>query len=99
MRSEEATMGRLIILAIGAFALAIGAPAMAQGKNDLIGTWKLISVISTTDKGDVNKAVYGENPKGFITYTADGRMSVVISEGGRKPLSVNDRVTAPMEEK
>jgi hypothetical protein len=37
------------------------------------------------------------NPTGFLTYTADGRMMAIITNGGRKPLSVDDRVSAPAE--
>jgi len=92
-------MKRNLILALTAFAVAAPTIVMAQSKNKLVGTWKLVSVVSKTDKGDVNNAVYGANPKGFITYTAEGRMIVVITEDGRKPLSVNDRVAAPMEER
>ena len=72
----------------------------AQCKDSLVGTWKLVSTIATTDKGDVNKAVLGgEHPSGFLTYTADGRMMAIISDDGRKPLSVSDRVSAPAEER
>jgi hypothetical protein len=92
-------MRKLVILAEAVLAVALPTIAMAEGKEKLVGTWKLLSVISKTDQGDVNKAVYGENPKGFINYTADGRMIVVITEDGRKPLSVNDRVAAPVEER
>ena len=52
----------------------------------LIGSWKLIGVSSTTSTGDKIGAPYGENPSGILTYTVDGRMSSVISYGGRKPL-------------
>jgi hypothetical protein len=92
-------MTRLWILAVSAFGLAFQSSAMAQTKNKLVGTWKLVSVTSKTDKGDVNKTAYGANPTGFITYTDEGRMSVIIAEDGRKPLSVNDRVSAPAEER
>jgi hypothetical protein len=69
--------------------------AVAQSKTDLVGTWKLVSASYTTDKGKVIHNVYGLNPTGFLTYTADGRMMAIITDGGRKPLSVNDRVSAP----
>lgn len=92
-------MRGIFILAVTTFTIALPTIVMAQSKNKLVGTWKLVSVTSKTDKGDVNKTVYGENPKGLITYTADGRMSVVLTEDGRKPLSVNDRVAAPLEER
>jgi hypothetical protein len=92
-------MNRNFIVAVTALAVALPAVAMAQGKNTLVGTWSLVSVVSKTEKGEVNSALYGAKPKGFVTYTADGRMSVVLAEDGRKALSVNDRVSAPMEEK
>jgi hypothetical protein len=40
----------------------------------------------------------GLKPTGFITYTPEGRMSVVITTESRKPLSVSDFVSAPAEE-
>jgi hypothetical protein len=73
--------------------------AVAQSKTDLVGTWKLVSASYTTDKGKVIHNVYGLNPTGFLTYTADGRMMAIITDGGRKPLSVNDRVSAPASER
>jgi hypothetical protein len=56
--------------------------------NRLAGTWKLVSASSTTSKGEKNDAPYGSGPAGFLTYTAEGRMTSVISYGGRKLLSV-----------
>ena len=71
----------------------------AQCKDSVVGTWKLVSVKATTDKGDVDKVVLGQNPSGLLTYTADGRMTAIISDDGRKPLSTADRVAAPAEER
>jgi hypothetical protein len=73
--------------------------AIAQCKDNIVGTWGLVSNTATTDKGDVNKFVLGQNPSGLLTYTADGRMMAIISDDGRKPLSIADRVAAPAEEK
>ncbi len=92
-------MKRILVFAAIAFALSFPTSAAAQSKNKLVGTWRLVSVVSKTDKGDVNKTVYGEHPQGLIAYGADGRMMVIITEDGRKPLSVNDRVSAPIEER
>jgi len=91
-------MKRNLILAL-AFVTALPTLAMSQSKNNLVGTWKLVSVVSKTDKGGVNSTVFGANPKGFITYNSEGRMSVVIAYDGRKPLSVNDALAAPVEER
>jgi len=86
------------ILAATLAALPLSSPILAQSKDVLVGTWKLISLVSTTDKGEVSTSM-GQKPAGFITYTADGRMSVVITAEARKPLSVNDRISAPAEER
>ena len=79
--------------------LAIPSLLTAQSKDALVGTWRLVSVSSSNDKGQVNPAVYGLHPTGLITYTASGRMSVIITDDGRKPLSLNDRLAAPQEER
>ncbi len=82
------------ILGATGFVLA----AFAQSKDVLVGTWKLVSATSTTEKGDVRDA-FGPNPTGFLTYTAEGRMTGIITYGGRKPLSVPDYVAAPAAER
>jgi hypothetical protein len=64
----------------------------------LIGTWKLVSASNVTDSGIVREEAYGRNPIGFLTYTADGRMMGILTNGGRKPLSKGWKV-APAEEK
>lgn len=51
----------------------------------LVGTWKLVSASNSPSSREQNEAPYGTNPVGFLTYTADGRVSVMISYGGRKP--------------
>ncbi len=52
----------------------------------LVGTWKLVSASSTTSTGERIETPYGPNPSGFLSYTAEGRVTAVISYGGRKPL-------------
>jgi hypothetical protein len=69
------------------------------GKLALTGTWKLVSVTSTTAKGEVIENPYGQNPKGLLAYTGDGRQIGIITNGGRKTLSIKDHVSAPVEER
>jgi hypothetical protein len=57
-----------------------------EGNDKLVGTWKLVSASSTTSKGEPSSDPYGTSPTGLLTYTADGRVSVLISHGGRRPL-------------
>ena len=60
-----------------------------RGTNDkLVGSWKLVSASSTTSRGERSEIPYGPNPMGFLTYTADGRVTALISYGGRKSLSI-----------
>jgi Lipocalin-like domain len=62
----------------------------ATAKDELlVGTWKLIGVSSTMTTGEKNATPFGVDPTGFLAYTADGRMSSVISYGGRKPLPIS----------
>ncbi len=67
-------------------------------KEMLVGTWKLVKASNVTDQGVVKDEPYGRNPIGFLTYTADGRMMALITDGGRKLLSKYWRA-APAEEK
>lgn len=64
----------------------------------VVGTWRLIAVHSWDDTGKKDMQPYGPHPTGLITYTADGRMSVLETYDNRKPLSA-DREAAPVEER
>jgi hypothetical protein len=61
---------------------------MEQKSGKLVGTWKLVSASSTTSKGERNETPYGVGPAGFLTYTEEGRVTSLISYGGRKALSI-----------
>ncbi len=52
----------------------------------LVGVWKLVSASSTTSTGERNETPYGPSPAGLLTYSGDGRVTAVISFGGRKSL-------------
>jgi hypothetical protein len=80
------------------FALALPQSGRAQTKEALVGTWRLVSSKDTTATGAV-KDSFGPNPTGLLIYGADGRMSVIITNGGRKPLSSSDYVAAPAQER
>jgi hypothetical protein len=54
---------------------------LAQSKADLVGTWKLISATETTKKGEVRTEAFGKNSAGLITYTADGLVMAIITNG------------------
>jgi hypothetical protein len=64
----------------------------------LVGTWKLVSASSTASSGERIESPYGPGPTGFLTYGGDGRMTSLISYGGRKPLSFGGATRSPQEE-
>ena len=70
----------------------------AQGVN-VVGSWKLVSVTSTTADGKRNPAPYGPHPSGALHYSADGRMMLMLSYSDRPRLSGADRVAAPAAER
>jgi hypothetical protein len=76
--------------------IAFPSHGLAQSKDALVGTWKLVSATSATEKGEVVRDPFGQNPTGFITYTPDSRMMAIITWGGRKPLSA---LPAPVQER
>src|SRR3989442_13503345 len=78
--------------------LVVPAWAQAQTHDRLAGTWKLVSVSSSTAGGERNDTPFGPSPTGFLTYTQDGRMTAMISYGGPKRLSSSDARSAPAEE-
>ncbi len=61
--------------------------AFGHENDKLMGTWKLVSASSTTSEGERSEAPYGPGPVGFLTYAGDGRVTAMISYGGRKLLS------------
>jgi hypothetical protein len=72
---------------------------MINNNNDrLVGTWKLVSASSAAASGEQSEPPYGMSPVGFLTYTEDGRVTALISYGGRKPLSSGAKPPALLEE-
>ncbi len=71
---------------------------IGNGDERLVGTWKLVSASSATTSGEKNVPPYGINPVGFLTYSEDGRVTALISYGGRKPLSIGAKTTVLLEE-
>lgn len=80
-------------------ALNLHALEGCHSKDQMVGTWKLLSATSITLTGTVNHAAFGPHPTGFLTLTQGGRMSFIAADDNRKQLSVLDRVTAPSAER
>ena len=89
----------LLLPTAAACILAFSQMGTTQGKETVVGTWKLLSASYLVGNQLVNGHPYGLQPTGLITYTGDGRVMVAVAFDGRKPLSVNDFITAPAEER
>jgi hypothetical protein len=89
MRTAIPAMAEFIAFAVGIFGSA---------NDKLVGTWNLVAASSTTSNGERSETPYGLGPVGFLTYTEDGRVTALISYGGRKSLSVGGGTVAPLEE-
>jgi len=67
-----------------------------MNKVPLLGTWKLKSYVVTRAAGKVSTP-YGESPRGYLSYSADGRMQAIGAADRRPAPAVvrppeNDRV-------
>lgn len=71
---------------------------MTTLKNELIGTWLLLSYIEVPVNGLDSNFPMGKSPKGTLIYGPDGHMAVQISSSDRCNFSSNDRYLANDEE-
>jgi lipocalin-like protein len=51
--------------------------------NKLIGTWKLVSVTHTQVSSDAEIEDDGPHPKGYLNYSSDGHVMVMMIRGDR----------------
>ncbi|HEV7370728.1 lipocalin-like domain-containing protein [Arenibaculum sp.] len=62
----------------------------AGGRTGLVATWRLVGHLQEVVETGEKEYPRGHAPQGFLTYTADGRFSVVNVPGGRaKPKGVS----------
>lgn len=75
-------MFKRIVIAMGLVLAAQSAIAGDHAK--LVGVWKVISFETEFKDGSPSRHVYGAHPKGYVIYTAEGRVMSVIEAEGRK---------------
>ena len=64
-----------------------------MAKEELIGTWKLITFEAVRENGDVVRP-FGDNPRGLIVYDANGNMSAQLFHTDRQDFASDDRNAA-----
>jgi hypothetical protein len=71
------------LVGIGLLVVLMSISVWAAGEEDLYGTWRLVSytqeILATGEKIDI----FGKAPHGFLSYSRDGRMSVILVKAGR----------------
>jgi len=81
-------------LALSIVALIATQAAMADDRERLIGTWKVVSFDNEFQDGSPRRALYGEHPTGFVILTADGRMVAIVEGEGRRPATTDEERAA-----
>src|SRR5262245_61371099 len=79
-----------VIAALG-LALLPGSALSQQKslKDQLVGTWTFVSAVETNKEG-VKSDRWGSNPKGLITFDANGRYAFMISRGDIPKFAINN---------
>jgi len=76
----------VIVSMLALLALQGAPPALADDKDKLVGTWKLVSAISEELASGQKTNIYKGAPVGFIAYGADGRvMTIIVDSPRQKP--------------
>lgn len=65
--------------------------------SQLLGTWKLVSVIREEVPSGSTIDLMGPNPQGFITYSADNRMVALLVRSDRNKPEANTATAAEAE--
>ena len=81
-------------------ALQAASPSLADDRDRLVGTWKLVSAVSEDLTSGQKTDIYKGTPVGFIAYGADGRVMTIIVDvrslrGRQQPLPRLRRCSDP----
>ena len=77
-------MKKLLLLVLAAL---LPLPVLAASSE--VGVWRLSSAVSVDEETGATTNRFGARPDGYIIFSPDGYMSVVINAEGRQPISGN----------
>jgi hypothetical protein len=80
-------------LILGLILTCLASRAFALEAGSLYGAWRLVSATSTVVATGEKSFIWGNDPKGFLTYTPDGRMSTIVTFGERPKPADFSKVT------
>jgi len=79
-------------LAVFVLFLFVVHPSPADDRAKILGIWRLVSFEVEYQATGQKENTRGKNPRGYIIFTPEGRMAVVITNEGRKtPNTDQDR--------
>ena len=89
----------LALSAMTVLCLGFASPstAVAQTAKDLVGAWTLISSDTVRPDG-IKIPTFGDDPKGIIIFTSDGRFIYLLSRSDLPKFASNNRNTGSLEE-
>src|SRR6516162_52731 len=94
-------LGAFITTSIALLCLAFPrSEAFAQGKplkEQLVGTWTMVSNVNTHPDGSKYEAL-GPNPKGVFILGADGHFAITIIGEARRKFASNNRLEGTPDE-
>ncbi len=76
-------MFRLSLLVALVLVVIAVQPCLSDDYEKTIGTWKLVSFESESQATGEREAVLGKNPTGYIIFTPERRLMVIITGEGR----------------
>jgi hypothetical protein len=91
----------IIGVAFGALGVAL-APGISGAqqktlKEQLVGTWALVSVLNTAANG-AKSELFGPNPKGLMVFDSNGHFSLVTMRPDLPKFGINNRATGTADE-
>jgi len=77
------------LVGIGLLVILTSVSVWGAGEEDLYGTWRLISYAQEIPATGERIDIFGKAPIGFLSYSRDGRMSVILVNTERpKPIDL-----------
>jgi Lipocalin-like domain len=83
-------MGRFVLLVLATLIVSL---TFVRAQEALDGTWKLVSSQRTNQATGVTTDTLGQNPQGFVMYSKDGRMMVLLVQGDRPRAESIEKLT------
>jgi hypothetical protein len=69
---------------LAALLIAVSIGVLAQAASPLAGNWKLVSRQTIVDGQVEPPDLFGQNPRGYLILTVEGRMALIITGENRK---------------